>query len=254
MNTPEVLDGMLTQLLRRGLPADYAQRAVAELADHHQDLAEELRARGMTEEAAATEASRRLGEPRALVKKTVREYQRRFWCGRWPRLTFLFGPIVLVVLSWLAIVLVALCILWPLQELGFDVNPASDGIISTYESVSTRVAQVLYLLISPALALLVLSRVAKKLAMGPAWVCLSASILAVFSGLFWIGFAGDVHSHMPADQGMLMIGLPMLSWRRWTHEPWYVAQMLLPLGIGGVMLWRMKQLSQRAARLAVGDC
>ena len=65
---------------------------------------------GLDEVAASTEAVRRLGDSRTLVKKTVREYQRRFWCGRWPLLTFLLGPIVFAVLSFVAIVLLAYCI------------------------------------------------------------------------------------------------------------------------------------------------
>ena len=93
MNTPESLNGMVSDLIRRGLPADYATRAAAEFSDHHRDLVEELQASGLSESQATTEASHRLGDSRTLVKKTVREYQRRFWCGRWPLLMFLFGPI-----------------------------------------------------------------------------------------------------------------------------------------------------------------
>ena len=83
MNKPESLSGMVSELIRRGLPAAYAERAVAELVDHRQDLLEELKATGISESQADTETVERLGSPRMLVKKTVREYQRRYWCGRW---------------------------------------------------------------------------------------------------------------------------------------------------------------------------
>src|SRR5690242_13501922 len=38
MNTPEALNHLVVQLVRRGLPVDYAERAVAEFDDHHRDL------------------------------------------------------------------------------------------------------------------------------------------------------------------------------------------------------------------------
>ena len=97
MNTQELHDGFQTELVRRGLPADYASGAAAELADHHRDVVEELRATGLDDSAAETEAAQRLGDRRLLVKKAVREFQRRHWCGRWPLLTFFIGPVVLLI-------------------------------------------------------------------------------------------------------------------------------------------------------------
>ena len=53
------------------------------------------------------------------MKKTVREYQRRYWCGRWPLITFLLGPIPLLLLAvagdrrWLSF-----CDCWPLEQAG----------------------------------------------------------------------------------------------------------------------------------------
>ena len=100
-STHEPLEAMVADLIRHGLPADYARRAAAELADHHRDLVEELQASGWTDEHAQSEASRRLGEPHELAKKTVREYQRRYWCGRWPLLTFFLGPIPGLLMVWM---------------------------------------------------------------------------------------------------------------------------------------------------------
>ena len=77
MNTQELHDGFQKELIRRGLPADYASSAAAELADHHRDLVGELCNTGMDESAAAREAAQRLGDHRSLVKKSVREFQRR---------------------------------------------------------------------------------------------------------------------------------------------------------------------------------
>jgi hypothetical protein len=46
MNTPESLNGLHTKLISMGLPAEYAQRAATEIADHYCDLVTELEATG----------------------------------------------------------------------------------------------------------------------------------------------------------------------------------------------------------------
>jgi hypothetical protein len=237
------LERIAADLVRRGLPIEYAQRAAAELGDHHGDLVGQLRAGGFDEQAADAEASRRLGDSRTLVNKTVREYQRRFWCGRWPLLTFLLGPIVLAVLSFVAIVLLAYCIFVPLEHLGIRLDHTPDGIRSTSENVAAIVAHVLFLVVAPAVSLLILARLVRKAAMGSAWLWLCTGIMAVFASCFWMGFAGDVRANMPADQGLTILGPPML---RFANDPLYVAQFLLPLSIGAGMVLRMRRQSRRA--------
>src|SRR4051812_19847557 len=102
MNTPESLSDMVSDLIRRGLPVDYSERAAAEFTDHYRDLVEELQASGWSESQASVEASQRLGDPRTLAKKTVREYQRRYLCARWPLITFIVAPIPTILAAWLA--------------------------------------------------------------------------------------------------------------------------------------------------------
>jgi hypothetical protein len=92
--------GLAVAMIRHGLPAEYVERTAAEIVDHHRDLVTELRATGLSESQAAAEAARRLGDSRTLVKKTVREYQRRHWCGRWPILSFVVAPPLAFVVAW----------------------------------------------------------------------------------------------------------------------------------------------------------
>lgn len=259
MNTQELHDGFQTELVRRGLPMDYASGAAAELADHHRDVAEELRATGLDDSAAETEAAQRLGDRRLLVKKSVREFQRRHWCGRWPLLTFLLGPIPLLFLIWAAIMLVGLCILWPLEKMGLELNAPPDGIISTGERVGLYVAQTLYMFAAPALVMFVLARLAKRSVLGPLWPCLSAGVLAAFVGLFLFDFSDVVRVDLPADKVMMVIGLPMFeswaaTWKWYTHDPLHIFQFLLPLGIAATMVLRSKQLGLRSRRSMIGGC
>ena len=46
-DTPAPLEDIAADLVRRGLPVDYAQRAAAEFADHHRDLVDELQRSGL---------------------------------------------------------------------------------------------------------------------------------------------------------------------------------------------------------------
>jgi len=261
MNTSTLnpLDGLAAELVGRGLPVDYAQRAASEIADHHRDLVSELRSTGLDETAAAAEASRRLGESRTLTKKTVREYQRRFWCGRWPLLTFFIGPIPLVILTWVATWIAVFCFVWPLQKLAIIGNYQPDGVLSTWERLVCLGGQAWFLLATPALALLILSQLAARAALGRSWVVLTAGILAMFSGLFLCEFAGNCFRFtLPADQGLLMVGFPFvrfwLGTRNWGTLAPYIAQVLLPLGIATVILLRNRQLSLRARQLVLDDC
>jgi hypothetical protein len=263
MNTQEVRDDLFDQLVRRGLRVEYARRASEEIADHHGDLIEELCHSGLSESDATTEATRRLGDTRTLIKKTVREYQRRYWCGRWPLVTFLFGPIVLLFGAWLATILVAgLCILLPMYLMGFDINPPHDGVISVGEYAMNYVYIAWNLFAVPTLVMYGLARLASRAALGPGWICLGATVLAMFVGLWVCDFPGDIRTVdrvTPADEFMVVIGLPMAeswqaTWRWYTRDFVHICQFLLPLGIAGLMTLRMKQLSQRAAGLVAGEC
>lgn len=242
-NTFAAPENLAAELVRRGLPVDYAQRAAAEIADHHRDLVGELRANGLEETAVAAEASRRIGDPRTLVKKTVREYQRRHWCGRWPLLTFIFGPVVFTVVSCVAIMLLVYCICLPLEQLGVRVDQTSDGIISPREQALAFVGHLLWIFAPLAISTLILARLARKAAMGSIWFGLSTSFLTIVASSIWFGFAGEVFPNRPADQGVTMAGVPLL---RMPLGPMYIAQCLLPFVVGAAMMLRMRRLSRRA--------
>jgi hypothetical protein len=247
--TPAVLNTFAADLVRRGLPVDYAQRAASEIADHHRDLVAELSASGVDEPSAEIEAISRLGSPHTLVKKTVREYQRRFWCGRWPLLTFSFGPLVLLVAYFVAMVLVAYCILLPLEKLGIRMDQTVDGVVTQSEYVAAIVGRVLILYFGPAISLLILARLARKAAMRTTWLWLSTSILMVIACCIWSGFAGETRMNLPADMGVLAVGVPV---RRFAQDPLYVGQCLLPVLIGTGMVLRMRRQWRRAELLMLG--
>jgi hypothetical protein len=274
MNTPNVHDGYCSQLVRRGLPVDYAERAAAEIADHHRDLVAELHAEGRDEAAAAAEASRRLGDQRTLVKKTVREYQRRYWCGRWPLLTFFIAPLPLLLFAWTATALLVMCILWPFTKLGLVQTDQHDGIISTAEWLGDRFMVAMFLFAIPAVLVLLFHRIARRAALGWQWVTLATCILAFSTGMIRSGFADPAHKHtmldgtpLPADAHVLTFWLPIYATKTTTSTMlwgslwhWFAGdfaqtgQLLLPLAVAMAVIFRARTTALHAEKLALSDC
>lgn len=259
MNTPVLLEGFAAELVRRGLPLDYAQSTAVELADHHCDLVDELQADGMDAVSAEIAAGERLGERRLLVNKAVGDFQRRHWCGRWPLLTFFIGPIPLMILTCLAMMLAGICAFWSLEKLGLAVELPPDGILSTYEMTVVYVGQALYFFLAPAIVIRFLVCRSKRAGLGPCWPLLSAGVLAVFSGMFLFDFADVAKVNGPADRVLMVMGLPMVegwaaTWRWYLHDPLHICQFLLPMVLATGLVLRNQQLARRSLQVVGDDC
>ena len=232
-STHEPHDAMVADLIRHGLPAEYAQRAAAELADHHRDLVEEVQSAGWTESYAASEASRRLGETRALVRKTVREYRQRYWCGRWPLLTFFLGPISGLLTLWLISGLALAAIGWILGVIVDETTAKAIEPVGQY--VILYPLKIWLTLVSPVLVMAIFCWLASRAAMNRAWTCVAAGMLATFIGFVFckIDFKSATNPN-----GRFMIGyhpwfLPenfnasLLNF--FTFDLWQLSQLILPL-------------------------
>jgi hypothetical protein len=260
MNTPELLESFATDLVRRGLPVDYARGSATELADHHRDLVEELRAGGLSQTTAEDEAANRLGDHRMLVKKAVREFQLRHWCGRWPLLTFFLGPVPLVILLWAATTFVWLMVVWPMQQLGIIAPHEPDGILSWGEWAVVYGFRYWFFFVTPALVVCYLGRRVSRSSLSCAWLLLSAALLALFTGNFlFIVRPGQLMISTPEYPVLLN---PSLSWAESLKATWlwytqtsmHTFQTVLPLAIAAVLVWRSKQREFRSHRRAVGNC
>jgi hypothetical protein len=260
MNTPESLYGMVSDLVRRGLPSEYAQRAASEFADHHRDLVEELHSAGWSESAAATEASGRLGDSRTLIKNTVRAYQRRFWCGRWRIATFVMFPIPLVAVLWLATILGwGLCVVLPMYLLNLIGTPeVFDGTISTGERIVSCLMQGWFLFAMPALAMYLLTRLSRRAALGGRWLGMAAIMLALSALVFTCGYpdrASNAHyldgRPVPADQFMFTAGAPVPNRVFDICNFDRLGRMLLPFAIAATVYLREQRFSSVRAGLLV---
>lgn len=242
MNTQEQFNDFQHQLVRRGLPADYAHRAATELADHHQDLVEGLTSSDSDCASVEEEAVRRLGDRGQLIDKVVHEFRRRRWCGRWPLVTFLLGPIALLMVGWILTIALSAIIAWPLSKLGVLVADEPDGIISAGEAAVQRGMQLWYFFLVPSLAMLLLFRWSKQAAMSRNWICLSAVVMAVFVGLFRCDVT-SFECSASIDRVFVVTGFPFIeSWNavcQWySADAWQIAQNLLPLALVTALLAR----------------
>lgn len=168
MNTPSALEGVARQLVQRGLPAGYAAHAAAELVDHYHDLQAQLRATGVGDETASAEALVRLGDSSTLVKNTVREYQRRHWCARWPLLSFVLAPIPALCLFWAAMAAILVGVGWLCQFLGIELTQV-DGETSLFERSLVESMWGVDFLLGPILVMSLFAWLARRSGLSLAW-------------------------------------------------------------------------------------
>src|SRR4051812_18136139 len=96
-------DELRSELRRQKLPQAYIDRLLAELDDHYEDLLEERNtsmgaARKLQLE--QDELQQRLGEPAQLALFAADQYHARSFWGRHPLVTYLLGPLPLLIGMW----------------------------------------------------------------------------------------------------------------------------------------------------------
>lgn len=275
MNTPESLNGLCAKFVRRGLPPDYAQRANAEIADHYSDLMTELQVSGMSASQATTEAEKRLGDERTLVKRTVREYQRRYWCARWPLITFLLAPAPVMIATWFACGWSLWLVVMILSKLGLTPTTDPDTMFIALPVAVKYATLAGTFLVVPAMVTYFYARLAKRAALGWQWVLLVACVLGLFtSAMKWerIGPGSRITMYdrqtmneleqPPQPDFVLMLGMPIVgeSWTWHAFHRWFLAsplqlcQTLVPAAMAAALLFRWRQLALRADRLTVAGC
>jgi hypothetical protein len=228
--TPAAPESLAAELVRRGLPAEYAQRAASEFADHQLDLVNELKLNGIDEIAARAEASRRLGDDRMLVRKTVREYRQRCWCGRWQLLTFLLAPIPALCLLWLGMAAILVGIGSLCDWLGYELSQV-DGRTSLFERSFVEAMWGVTFLGSPMVVTAWFGRLAYRRGLAVYWAIAVGVQMALFVGL--------TQFNVDYQRCTLTVGLPidMPALSGWIH--WYfggtwrhLTQVVVPLVLG----------------------
>ncbi|OWK41745.1 HAAS signaling domain-containing protein [Fimbriiglobus ruber] len=239
------------ELVRRGVPARFRARFVAELRDHIDDLKDEES--DMTEET----IEGRFGAPDRVAAAAAEEYRRAGWVRRHPVLTFALAPLPVtllgLVLAAVVLSLVTLCVLVAAAALttgGFDPKTLPrwvkvDAVYFCHHGIR---------LLPFALAPLFFGRLVVKYRTNAWWLVLAIAQIAVMAALYK---SHIVYSDEPG-QSQWMIGLSLPPWEPTTHPAlrtfflpmgWgQFGQLVLPFAVGGLFAWAA--VRRRRAALA----
>lgn len=243
MNALVSLETLAETLVRRGLPAEYAERSAAELLDHRRDVAEELRASGLDANEADIEAAQRLGEPRELVKKFTREYQRRYFCGRWPLVTFLLAPVPAFFAAWMAATWASMGTYYTLRNVGTAL-----GLMEP--SLATKATLKLVLIggataaLVPAILTVLFYRLARRAGCGWRWALASVVQIGFLASLlcFHADFGRGMVWFEPAMLRAIFFADDATTFvRSYFVQASQILQLAAPLAALGALIWHERR-------------
>lgn len=238
-------DRLEDELARRGVPARFRRRLLAELRDHADDLTDG-EGRTMTDD----QIEARLGRPAELAAHAAEEYRRARWASRHPLIVFGLLPLPVTVLVFAAMVLALwLAALGLGLAVGGDVDrlPRPAAAVLAY-GVAWGVRFVPF-----ALAAVLYTRVYLRGSVSRWWFAVAVAQVLLVAGSFlsslrdsdvpgestWtVGFAW---LPVPVDDGWVMPSLHFYGWAQ-------VAQVLVPAAVAALMIAAARR---RQAGLAV---
>lgn len=221
------------ELVRRGVPARFRRRLLAELRDHSDDLKDE----GMPMSDALLEE--RVGEPAALAATATDQYRRATWVGRHPLLVFGLLPVPAMLLALtgtvFALVAVAHLAVWVFGEEGLSDLPrpvvaaAADALVWVLRLVPFLLLGWLF------------TRLYLRHQIGRGWYAAAAAQVLFLAGSFLL----TVHHSDVPEQSMMMAGFAWMPpptddvwgffYRRCLYDG-QLLQVLLPAAVAGLML------------------
>jgi len=101
------LERMRIELLRGGVSPKFVKRSLIELDTHFQDLKDQAMNDGFSEEEADEKAGATIGSENILIKEILNKKELKTWSWRYPKMLYIFGPIITLILSF-AILLISL--------------------------------------------------------------------------------------------------------------------------------------------------
>jgi hypothetical protein len=233
------------ELARRGVPARYRRRLLAELRDHADDLTD---GEGMTMQTEDVLSSR-LGDPVTLAARAAEEYRRARWASRHPLLVFGVLPLPATLLVFTATVLLfGLALEW-LVAGDVDRLPRPAVVALAY-SVAWGVRFVPFMLLAVLFTRLYLrSRVSRW------WFATAAAQILVVAGSL---ISSISYSNEPGQSSWILVfawipvplgdgwALPFLNFVGWMQA----IQVAVPVAVGALVI---RAARRRQVALAV-DC
>jgi hypothetical protein len=250
-------DELHSELRRQRLPQAYIRRLLSELDDHYEDLLEERNtsmgaARKLQiEQGTQDDLQRRLGEPAQLALFAGEHYYARSFWGRHPWVTYLLGPIPLLVVMWT----VYLASIWiPVycvgrfgERLGWWTeagaqDPSADHLVA--QAIVLTCFTWGLMVLSPLGVALTLCRVYRRNALDRSWPIVGCALLAVVVAALHISWR--LHTgNGPHERGMIMFGVI----HPWTlyRAGLFTVKFAVAMGIGLLLVKRAQQKSVAAA-------
>ncbi len=211
-------------LYRHGLPNEYVLRLVEELSDHATDLFMEEKTMNDHRDFKA-----RLGTPDQLAVVALSEFQRRTFLGRHPMLTFIAGPIVAMIGTFVAICFTISIGCWSIDRaLGSSLTLSSNeelGVPLIVHVVDAAVRFVTFVV--PTLLFVYLGqRTGQR-----SWSVGACFVIALVAIFFWT----ETVPKTAQSPGMWIVGLGC-----WTGVS-QLLQAAIPLALGAWMLMQLRR-------------
>ncbi len=244
MANPPSRDALRTELERRGLPPAYIERLLGELDDHYTDLLEERSssmgaARKLDFEAG--DLQKQLGEPTQLAIFAAEQYRARSFWGRHPVMTFVLGPLPLLLVSW---IFTATMIVWIGMGLNyvcehwFEIE--QDKIVYAdhlWVQAAFMVAFTWFIVVFPPVTVAaMLCRTARRNAVEWRWPIISCTLISLVAGLMAVSY----HLALQPNEGRIMLGVDWDLSARWMLLV-YLPKFAAAIAIGLLLVKRSQQ-------------
>jgi hypothetical protein len=229
-------DALRTELERGGLPPAYIERLLGELDDHFTDLLEERNssmgaARKLDFE--ANDLQERLGEPAQLAIFAAEQYRARSFWGRHPIMTFVLGPLPLLLVSW---IVTATTIVW----IGMGLNYVcehwfgieQDKVVYAdhlWVQAAFMVAFTWFIVVFPPVTVAAtLCRTARRNGVAWRWPIISCALISLAAGLMAVSY----QLALQPNEGRIMLGVDWDLSARWmllVYLPKFAAAIVIGL-------------------------
>jgi hypothetical protein len=213
-------------------------RLAEELTDHAADLFRENDSMDAEQNVEA-----RLGTPEHLATAAKKEFQRRTFAGRYPILTFVAGPFVAMIGTFLvSLAFLALAYLLVDTVTGGSLT-ANDELRLSPTAFEIAVMQITNLIVrfAPfAFTAWLFVRLGRRAGVRK-WSVVACGIVTIVAVLFWSVVSGP---KAPGDMGTWMMGIG------WRNEIWLgqLLQAVVPLACG---VWQLREVSTKACERQV---
>jgi hypothetical protein len=252
MQNQQLRENLAAELKRQKLPPSYVERLLAEWDDHLADLQDERNANMNTARTSESnpnelqtthiiDLQQRLGDPTQLATFAEQTYRRRSFLGRHPIFTFLFAPLPLLLLSWIAILSPFFMIGFVLDSIGAQTGEPRD--YPYLAALGIALWSWLIMAIAPLTTMLWLCRIARRNALKWRWAVTANGLVATACAVLWAWGKQATNDHYIPNSpgnGCFMFGINLPTSLR--DAPLFLAKFAIAVFVGLLLVRRAQRL------------